>query len=208
MSLIKNYPMEIMTVTSAFGYRTHPVTGEKTSFHNGADYRAAIGTPLYAVADGKVVISKVNGGGVTKGYGYYQAIEHDGFVSLYGHMKELFLDVRDVVQAGDFIGYSGGTGASTGAHLHFEIRLGSYDSAFWLKETTGQYVKTVDPQVFLMEERGEEDMSEEISEWAKDAQEYVIDKGISDGTRPKDNVTREELWTIVYRVIKLFTKNI
>ena len=73
-------------------------------FHDGIDIGALIpgveGDKLYAVADGLVIISKVNGGGVTKGYGYYIVIQHDGFSTLYGHLQELILNVGQTVKAG------------------------------------------------------------------------------------------------------------
>ena len=204
MGLVKSYPMKSMVITSPFGLRTHPVSGKTNSFHNGADYKAPIGTPLYAIADGRVAVSKVNSGGVSKGYGYYQVIDHDGFSALYGHMRSLFLRKGETVKAGDLVGFSGISGGITGPHLHFEIRLNNYSSSFWLKKSNGQFINSTNPQQFLVEDEGSEiDMDQEVSVWAEKAQKYVVKEGISDGSRPKDIVTREELWTMIFRTLQL-----
>ena len=84
------------------------------------------GTPIFAAADGRIILSEYYGG-----YGYCVMIDHgDGVVSLYGHMSS-FADywAGDYVIAGDVIGYVGTTGTSTGNHLHFETRYyGDYTS--------------------------------------------------------------------------------
>ena len=109
-------------VSSPFGPRVHPVTGEQESFHTGTDYAAPDGTPILAVADGQVVFS-----GPLGGYGNAIIVTHtiDGHTvgSLYGHMWDghLYVTVGDRVAAGQHIADVGSNGRSTGPHLHLEI---------------------------------------------------------------------------------------
>ncbi|MDD2533987.1 MAG: peptidoglycan DD-metalloendopeptidase family protein [Eubacteriales bacterium] len=113
-------------ITSAFGWRIHPVYGYK-KFHSGIDIAASLGTKVVAARGGTVILvsAPVNGqsyGGW--GYGNYIVIDHgDGKATLYGHLKLVEVSVGDGVDAGDRIGLVGSTGTSTGPHLHFEVRV-------------------------------------------------------------------------------------
>jgi lysozyme len=108
-------------ISSKFGMRTHPV--DKTQkLHKGIDVAAGAGTPIISPWPGKVIINKNN----PKGYGWYTVIDHGNFATLYGHMSQQSpLAVGSQVNTGDVIGMVGSTGASTGPHLHFEVRPGS-----------------------------------------------------------------------------------
>ena len=109
-------PCSYTVLTSAYGWRTHPITG-KQSFHNGVDLANVQGVPIYAAKSGTVTVATYNGV-----YGYYVQINHgDGFSSLYGHMTHYIVGVGQYVSAGQVIGYMGSTGWSTGPHLHFPI---------------------------------------------------------------------------------------
>ena len=109
-------PCAYTVLTSAYGWRTHPITG-KQSFHNGVDLANVSDTPIYAAKSGTVTVATYNGV-----YGYYVQINHgDGFSSLYGHMTHYIVGVGQSVSAGQVIGYMGSTGWSTGPHLHFTI---------------------------------------------------------------------------------------
>ncbi len=90
---------------------------------NGVDLAAPKGTPIYAVADGDILIAK--GSGYNGGYGLY-VVENfaDGSQSLYGHMSKVTAVQGSTVKQGDLIGYVGSTGHSTGPHLHIERRGG------------------------------------------------------------------------------------
>ncbi|MCI5928126.1 MAG: peptidoglycan DD-metalloendopeptidase family protein [Pseudoflavonifractor capillosus] len=111
-------PTSCMTLTSAFGYRIHPITGRPHS-HTGTDIAAPYGTPIKAVKSGVVTISEYG-----SSYGNYVVISHgDGTTSLYAHMSSRAVSAGDVVSQGDVIGYVGSTGNSTGNHLHLEIRV-------------------------------------------------------------------------------------
>lgn len=106
-------------VTSEFGGRTDPVTGEWAG-HDGIDLGAAKGTAIRAAKDGTV--ETVSYG--TTGYGYHLTIDHGGgLVTLYGHCSEILVSEGQTVKAGDVIARVGSTGKSTGNHLHFEVRV-------------------------------------------------------------------------------------
>jgi LysM repeat protein len=90
--------------------------------HNGIDFGASTGTPIYAVANGTVIIAK-DGGGWNGGYGNYVVIKHsNGVQTLYAHMNTVAVTSGESVSQGNQIGSVGNTGKSTGAHLHFEVR--------------------------------------------------------------------------------------
>ena len=108
------------TITSWFGYREDPFTGE-ISYHSGTDIAAPEGTPILAAADGTVTIANAidSWGG---GYGYHIKVNHnDTFDTLYAHCSSICVTVGQEVKQGEVIGYVGTTGNSTGNHLHFEV---------------------------------------------------------------------------------------
>ena len=106
-------------VTSEFGYRRDPFTGERKG-HSGMDLAVPTGTSVRAALPGTVTVSTYNRGG----YGYYVMIDHgSGLSTLYGHNSQLLVRVGQTVEAGDVIALSGSTGRSTGPHLHFEVRI-------------------------------------------------------------------------------------
>ena len=110
------------TITSQFGHRVDPITGEVSS-HTGTDIACAEGTPILAAADGTVIVA--NGLDSWGGsYGYYIQIDHGGGLeTLYAHCSSICVTTGQQVQAGEVIGYVGHTGRVTGNHLHFETRL-------------------------------------------------------------------------------------
>jgi murein DD-endopeptidase MepM/ murein hydrolase activator NlpD len=133
--------------TSPFGGRVDPITGE-SSFHTGTDYGAPLGTPILAMAAGRVTVA-----GPASGYGNLIVIEHNigGQVvaSAYGHEERLYVKVGDLVTAGQHIADVGTEGHSTGPHLHFEIRPGgtnatAVDSDAWLKAHDAQGISAAD----------------------------------------------------------------
>lgn len=102
-------------VTSNYGLRMHPILGY-ARMHRGLDFRASYGTPILAVADGRVT-----GAGWAGGYGRQVRLTHaNGLASSYSHMSRFAVGAGARVRAGQVIGYVGTTGLSTGPHLHFE----------------------------------------------------------------------------------------
>ena len=110
------------TITSQFGHRVDPITGEVSS-HTGTDIACAEGTPILAAADGTVTVA--NGLDSWGGsYGYYIQIDHGGGLeTLYAHCSSICVTTDQQVQAGQVIGYVGHTGRATGNHLHLEVHV-------------------------------------------------------------------------------------
>ena len=105
-------------VSSGYGWRVHPISGEK-SLHRGIDLAVAQGTPILAVQDGRVVSA-----GDAGSYGLCVVIEDDkGYQSRYAHCSSLNVSAGQEVKRGDVIAAVGSTGNSTGPHLHLEVML-------------------------------------------------------------------------------------
>ena len=110
-------PVRQGNITSSFGYRSHPLTGE-LSFHPGIDIRTPVGTPVFAARNG--IVHDI---GTLKVHGLYVIINHDGgYQTVYAHLDGVPVKVGQSVGAGEQIASSGNSGLSTGPHLHFEIR--------------------------------------------------------------------------------------
>lgn len=113
------FPLPIpATITSLFGWRIHPITGDRR-FHAGTDFGAEMGTPVVAAYSGSVAIADLMGG-----YGLAVVLDHQksGQQTLYAHLSEILVQPGQVVEQGTIIGLVGNTGNSTGPHLHFEVR--------------------------------------------------------------------------------------
>lgn len=113
-------PVSYDRVSSPYGKRTHPITGEVGKMHHGVDLAGynINGKPIVATRGGRVIFAGWYGsGGLTIG------IDHgDGFQTYYMHMSSYSVKTGDYVAAGQQIGKVGSTGGSTGPHLHFEVR--------------------------------------------------------------------------------------
>lgn len=120
-------------ISSPYGWRIHPI--EKTrKHHNGVDYASAIGTPVYAIAKGRVIYAGASRlkfpNGKPAGGGFIIKIRHkvngEWITSAYMHLRKGSLEVKkgERVKEGQLIALSGNTGESTGPHLHFEIQRG------------------------------------------------------------------------------------
>ena len=194
-----------LRVTSPFGYRTDPVTGEGGQGHKGIDLTLWRGysalSAIGAAWDGTVtdVRDGVEGFDTVRSAGNRVTIDHgDGVVTKYYHLENgsIPVQVGDSVTAGQVIGQMGSTGYSTGAHLHFQLEI---------------YGEPVDPQPFLL---GEEDIQEESgaemdnipAEWAEDAVAWAVENGILYGDengnyRLHENCTREMMLVFLHRAV-------
>ena len=104
-------------ITSEFGWRTHPITGDQR-FHSGLDIGGDYGIPVHAAQSGTVTYA-----GWISGYGNTVIIDHGGGITtLYGHNQSLAVGEGQAVSQGEVISYCGSTGNSTGPHCHFEVR--------------------------------------------------------------------------------------
>ncbi|MEG1760943.1 MAG: M23 family metallopeptidase [Hydrogenoanaerobacterium sp.] len=111
-------PVKAGTFTSRFGYRKHPLTGED-DFHTGIDIAAPEGTPISAVLDG--IVSET---GSSESYGNYIIISHSaGLETVYCHCSKILVPIGTKVIQRETIAKVGNTGASTGSHVHLEIRI-------------------------------------------------------------------------------------
>lgn len=121
MKFVPNgYPLEHYNRVSAdFGYRIHPLFFTR-HLHTGVDFATAIGTPVYATADGVVNAATFS----TGGYGYVVKVDHSlGFMTYYAHLSKIVVQKGMFVKRGQLLAYSGNTGNSTGPHLHYEVRF-------------------------------------------------------------------------------------
>jgi murein DD-endopeptidase MepM/ murein hydrolase activator NlpD len=110
---------QLIALASGFGLRIHPVYKVK-KMHNGIDFAAEIGTPIYATADGKVISVDVK----FSGYGKMVEIDHGfGYKTRYAHMHDFNVRIGQNIKRGDLIGYVGNTGLSTAPHLHYEVHI-------------------------------------------------------------------------------------
>lgn len=136
-ALLPNYrPVDSSDISSTFGWRRHPLTGRNT-LHEGIDFPAPRGTPIYAASGGVVTEARY-----VPGYGKMVEINHgNGLSTRYAHASSLITKLGDVVEKGQLIARVGSTGQSTGAHLHFEVRM------------AGQ---ALDPLVFLADRAPDE----------------------------------------------------
>ena len=107
-------------ITSSFGQREDPILGNgEGEFHKGVDITAMLGTPVRATADGVV-----KSAGMVSGYGREVVIDHGhGMETCYAHMSGFAVMPGETVVRGQVIGYVGVSGRTTGAHLHYEVRI-------------------------------------------------------------------------------------
>jgi murein DD-endopeptidase MepM/ murein hydrolase activator NlpD len=111
---IKN--KDLKRIASGFGRRFHPIL-KIWRPHNGIDFTASIGTPVYATGDGVVTYAGRGGG-----FGIHIKIDHGfGYQTVYAHLSKMNVRKGQKVKRGEIIGYSGNTGLSAGPHLHYEV---------------------------------------------------------------------------------------
>ncbi len=126
---ISGTPVANRMVSSRFGFRADPNTGE-SRLHRGVDFSGFVGEPILAIARGVVTYASANGG-----YGNLVELEHaNGYRTRYAHNDKILVALGAVVSKGQQIATLGSTGRSTGPHLHFEVR---------------QHGKALDPQYFI-----------------------------------------------------------
>lgn len=130
------FPLSIpAAITSAFGWRVHPLTGDRR-FHSGTDLGAPLGTPVLAACAGKVAIADFLGG-----YGLAVTLTHNQGAqeTLYGHLSAILVKPGEWVERGTTIGLLGSTGVSTGPHLHFELQQRTEDG--WVAIDPGEQLE-------------------------------------------------------------------
>ena len=116
------------TVTSIYGAREEVF--KNVGYHTGVDIANVLNTPVCSATDGVVVKTQ----DMDKYYGNNIEIENNGVIFKYAHLNQINVKVGDNISTGDVIGLMGSTGASTGSHLHFEIKING---------------RTVDPELLV-----------------------------------------------------------
>lgn len=210
------YPLEKFYVTQKYGNKSSMYA---SGYHMGMDLRASFRTPVFAAQAGTIVVAKTTA--PFNGYGCHVAIDHgQGYFTVYGHLDEARQKVGDKVAQGQCIGYSGGNprdygakgtrmkvngqftkaGASTALHLHFEIDRNDVGPQYC---TNPVPLTTFDPNInrkYILSLKFKA-MAQQISDFAKPAAERMKATGLSNCERPKDNITREEVWTMFDRMM-------
>lgn len=132
MGIVLRQPLKNAEITQKFGkdfWWYNPVKGISEWFykgtyglfgHTGLDYRANVGTPVYAMHDGVILYA---GYDETNGNLVQIWNELEGYKTMYGHNSEFKVKTGDIVKAGQLISLSGGTGAGTGPHLHIGLKM-------------------------------------------------------------------------------------
>jgi len=120
------YPVENPRLTQEYGATEFAQRAYRSNFHNGLDFGASIGTPIFAAEDGEVIATDYNDKGTARWqkfqYGRYILIKHENnLATLYAHLSKQLVKKGDVVKRGQLIGYAGNTGYVTGPHLHFAV---------------------------------------------------------------------------------------
>ncbi len=162
--------------------------------HSGIDLVGVNSKQVHAIAGGTVIRSGYD----PSGWGNYVVVaQSDGYACIYAHLNKRNVAVDEKVQAGKIIGVEGNTGNVTGAHLHLELR-----KVYANRDTT------IDPAGYLgiKNKVGDLEMAKDVnavSDWAKDAWEWAKEKGLLDGTRPQEPITREEMAVVLQRLVGL-----
>ncbi|MBK6263568.1 M23 family metallopeptidase [Marivirga sp. S37H4] len=135
---------ELKRLASGFGMRMHPIL-KVVRPHEGCDFSAPRGTPIYATGDGEVVRVQSTFGG----FGKLIVVDHGyGFITKYAHMSSFNVKKGDKVKRGDCIGFVGSTGTSTAPHLHYEIHKDGKPinpvHYFYQDVTDGEYEKLLE----------------------------------------------------------------
>jgi len=117
LNILFRFPLALGQLTSAYGPRPDPLTGSP-EFHHGVDIAAPAGMQVQAARDGLVEQAEFD-----PNLGYMVVLGHEGgYQTVYGHLSEILVALKQPVRSGMIIGKVGSTGHSTGAHLHFEVR--------------------------------------------------------------------------------------
>lgn len=124
-------PVDYPQLSSSYGWRRHPITG-RHAMHEGLDFAAPRGTPIHAASGGVVTEARY-----LPGYGKTVEINHgNGLLTRYAHASSISVKLGELVNKGQQIARVGSTGNSTGAHLHFEVRVAGHplDPSLFLEE--------------------------------------------------------------------------
>lgn len=194
-------------VTSAYGYRTDPITGAQGAWHGGLDLVGEGDKTIRAVVGGTVIQSRrvLDQTNRTSEWGNYVCVNGaDGNVYYYCHLDSRSVSAGDIVSAGDEIGVEGSTGRVTGRHCHFEVR-----------DKNGKQINAADVLGIPNEAGRTHTLQEEVQtmakEWWEDALAWAQANGIIFGDENgelhlDEPCTRRQLVTFLYRLHELIAR--
>lgn len=161
-------------ITSPFGYRTHPITGAKNSFHTGIDLVIKHLGNIKAFTAGKVLFAGLGRAGTgLGGYGNVVLIEDkNGRGQLYAHLHDTRVKTGQSVSKGQVIGRQGASGNVTGSHLHFEVRKGTSPSYGWIADRANN---CLDPTKYI--DGFNQGTSSSGDPYIRQVQQFVVDYG-------------------------------
>jgi len=202
-------PGRLVKITSAFGYRTDPVSGQESSFHGGIDLVGVDSKNLYSPVSGVVLVSQMvtDKSNLTWQWGNYVCIGgDDGNLYYLCHMASRAVDANERVEEGDIIGIEGSTGYSTGSHCHFEVRDKNNKQLnpaelLGIPNVAGEVI-TVNAKVIT----DNTETSDSIpAEWSREAVKWATKNGILQGNEKGDlmlrsTATREQIVTMLHRL--------
>lgn len=198
-------------ITSAFGYRTDPISLEAGTFHGGLDLVGLDNKTICSPVNGTCVVSQMitAKNNRTWEWGNYIVIEgEDGLMYYMCHLAERRVSVGKKVKAGDEIGVEGSTGYSTGSHCHLEVR-NTYGTQINPVALCVPEIENVVGSVWTVPEDAKADLDNEPNEWSREAIEWAQENGILKGDEKGDlmlrsNVTREQMIVFLHRYFKKY----
>lgn len=203
-------PGNRVKITSPYGQRIDPITGAVNTWHGGVDIVGLDDKTLTSPVSGVVLVSQIvtDKSNRTSEWGNYICIRGED-TNLYYlcHMESRAVFANQFVEAGDFIGFEGSTGYSTGSHCHLEVRDSSGKQIdptplFGIKNEAGMIYTIPD------EDDEEETMDNKTHSWSEEAVKWALENGIMQGNEKGDlmlrkNATREQIAAMLHRLYKL-----
>ena len=194
-------------ITSAFGYRTDPISGETGTFHGGLDLVGLDSKNIVAPIGGVVLVSQIvtDKTDRTWEWGNYICISgDDGNLYYLGHLSRRSVSAGKRVEEGELIGIEGSTGYSTGSHCHLEIR-DKANNVINPAELLG--IPNI-PDTIITINNKKLDLDNEPNEWSKEAVEWAVNNGLLKGDENGDlmlrkTATREQIVTMLHRLYKM-----
>ena len=203
-------------ITSAFGFRTDPISGEMSTWHGGLDLVGLDDKSICAPVDGMVLVSQMvtDKSNRTWEWGNYVCISgNDGNLYYLCHLAKRIAKAGDYVKTGDIVGVEGSTGYSTGNHCHLEVRRGGVQinptEALGIDNKAGaEYTVAGETKESEDNFMHNEELDNIPNEWAEEAVEWAIDNGILKGHANgnlalHECATREDMIVFLYRTYKL-----